>query len=227
MKKIIVLSLGGSQIIPNQINLNFLNEFKQIILSNEKNYKFVIVCGGGKTARNYIKGLKDSKQNKTLFQSFLGISITRLNARFMSYFFERDSNKGIPHDMKTIKNMLQKHPIVFCGALRYSKNQTSDTTAAKLANYFKSDFINITNVKGLYDKDPKKSKNAKLIKNISHTKFLKLANQIAFSPGQHFVLDQSAAKLILKNKTKTYIIGSNNELNNLLQNKKFTGTLIN
>jgi uridylate kinase len=46
-KEVIVVSLGGSIIIPDKVNTEFLKEFKKVILSNEKNYKFVIVCGGG------------------------------------------------------------------------------------------------------------------------------------------------------------------------------------
>ena len=65
-KKVIVISLGGSLIIPEQIDVRVLREFKRILFRNKYRYKFVIVCGGGSTARNYIKGLKDEdfKQNK-------------------------------------------------------------------------------------------------------------------------------------------------------------------
>ena len=48
-----------------------------------------------------------------------------------------------------------------------------------------------------------------------------------FKPGQHFVLDQKAAKIIMDNKIRTYIIGPNlKNLNNLLLGDKFKGTLI-
>jgi len=48
-----------------------------------------------------------------------------------------------------------------------------------------------------------------------------------FKPGQHFVLDQSAAKIIKKHKIPTYIIGQDlKQLSNILTNKKFKGTII-
>jgi len=46
-----VLSLGGSLIIPDNININYLKKFKKTILKNTKRYKFIIVCGGGNIAR--------------------------------------------------------------------------------------------------------------------------------------------------------------------------------
>jgi len=227
-KEVIVLSLGGSLIIPNTIDNKFLQQFKKTLLKNSKRYKFIVVCGGGNTARNYINGISKEKiAKKKFFQGLLGISSTRLNARFMTYFFGTDANKGIPHDMKEVENMLRKYDVVFCGALRYAKNETSDGTSAKLANYFNTSFINLTNVEGLYDKNPTKEKNAKFIKEISWKEFHKMANKEKFKPGQHFVLDQSASEIILKNKIPTYIIGQDmKQLNNFLQNKKFIGTTI-
>ena len=50
----IVISLGGSVIIPNKVDLEYLEKFKQFILKLKKNHKIIIVTGGGKTARNYI-----------------------------------------------------------------------------------------------------------------------------------------------------------------------------
>ena len=228
VKKIIVLSLGGSIIIPDKINTRVLNEFRKVILKNTRKYKFIIVCGGGKTARNYIKGLENERlKQKELFQCLLGISATRLNARFMTYFFGRDANQGMPHDMKDIENLLRLHDIVFCGALRYAKNETSDSVAAKLARHFNTDFINLTDIAGLYDKNPKRYRNAIFIPEISHKEFYKIAKNLKFKPGQHFVLDAKAAKIIKKYKITTYLLGPEmKNLDNLLNQRHFTGTVI-
>ena len=227
MKKgVIIISLGGSLIIPDKIDIKFLKEFKKIIQKNTKKYKFIIICGGGSVARKYIYGLRDLNINEKL-QSFAGISATRMNARFMNYIFNINPKKGIPHKLKTLKKYIKKQDIIFCGALEYQPNQTSDSTAAEIAQKFKSDFINLTNIAGLYNKNPLKHKNAKFIPEISWKEFDKMANKTKFKPGQHFVLDQTASKIILKNKIKTYILGKNlNNLDNLLNNKKFKGTVI-
>ena len=227
-KRVIVLSLGGSMIIPRDINVKFLRKFRKVLNKNTGKYKFVVVCGGGSSARKYIGGLEKEKiPGKKYFQGLLGISTTRLNARFMTYFFGRDANKGMPHDMKEVGSLVRLYDVVFCGALRYAKNETSDGTSAKLAHYFRTDFVNITDVSGLYNKNPKKYKNAKFIPKISWRDFHKIAAKQGFEPGQHFVLDQSASKIIMKYKIPTYIIGPNlRQLNNILKKKGFKGTLI-
>ena len=124
----------------------------------------------------------------------------------MNYFFGINPEKGIPDTMKKVKEYIKKLDIIFCGALEYKPNQTSDSTSAEVAKEFKAEFVNLTNVKGLHDKNPKEHKDAKFIPIISWEDFNALANKIKFHPGQHFVLDQTASKMILKYKIPTYII---------------------
>lgn len=225
-KEVIVISLGGSLIIPDKIDLNFLTKFKKVIKKNSNKHKFIINCGGGSIARKYISALRHSGANKKM-QSLSGISATRMNARFMSYFFGKNPDKGIPHKTRQVKKALKKQDVVFCGALKYEPEQTSDSTSAELAKKFKAKFINLTNVKGLYTADPKKNKKAKFISEISYKDFDKMANKNKYQPGQHFVLDQTASKIIMQNKIPTFIIGNNlKQLDNLLNNKKFKGTKI-
>lgn len=227
MKKIIVISLGGSLIVQNKINLDILNDFKKVILKNQKKYRFIIVCGGGKTARTYMDSLEDIKiKNNDFFQQLLGISVTRLNARLLNYLFNKDEKYGMPHEIKDVNERIKKEKIVICGGLSYSKNETSDTTTAKLARFFKSEFINLTDVKGLYDKDPKKFKSAKFIPEISHKDFYNIAKKIKYKPGQHFILDKKSARIIKKYNIKTYILGDIKELDNLLNKRHFIGTII-
>jgi len=223
---VIVLSLGGSLIIPDKVNTTYLQQFKKTILKNTNKYKFIIVCGGGSLARKYISSLESQGLNTT-FQSLAGIASTRTNARFMSYFFKQNPEKGIPHKLKQINKYLKKQDIVFCGALEYKPHQTSDSTAAEIAKKYKTIFINLTNTKGLYTDNPQTNKKAKFISKISWTEFNKLANKSKFKPGQHFVLDQTASKIILENKIPTIILGQKtNQLDNLLKGKKFIGTTI-
>lgn len=225
-KRVIVLSLGGSLIIPEDVDTKFLAEFKKVILKNTKNYKFIIVCGGGSIARKYISALREQGKNTTL-QSYAGISATRMNARFMSYFFDIDPNLGIPHTTKSLGEYARKQKVIFCGALEYKPNQTSDSTSAQIAKHFNTTFINLTDVQGLHDKNPKKFKDAKFIPEITWKDFDKMANKEKFKPGQHFVLDQTASKIILQNKITTYILGKDmKQLDNLLNNKSYKGTII-
>jgi len=222
--KPVVMSLGGSIVAPGKIDYKFVKEFKKVI--SKINRKFVIIVGGGQTARTYIEPLAKEKASYRE-QSLIGIRVTRLNAWFLTNFFGKIASQKIPKDMKEVKSLLRKNKVVFAGGLRYVPDNTSDGTAASLASYFKTDLVNMTNVKGLYDKNPKKYKDAKFIPSISLNEFYKMANKIKYKPGQHFVLDQHASDIIKKNKVKTVILGQSlKNFENYLKNKKFIGTII-
>lgn len=225
MQKTWVISLGGSRIVPDEVDEKFLLAFKKLIDSHPS-HKFVAVTGGGSTARKYIKALRKLGK-KTKSQSIEGIAVTRLHAGFMARFFGKKANEIIPKNMKKVKNLLHGNQIVFCGALRYKKKNTSDGTAAKLAAFLRCPFINLTNVKGLYTADPRKDKKAKFIPKMSWKKFEGITSKIKYAAGQHFVLDQNAAKTIQQKKIPTYIVGSLQSIDKILKDKKdFGGTLI-
>lgn len=226
MKKILVLSLGGSLIAPEKKDPFFLHEFKGVLRSFYSKYKFIIVCGGGSIARTYIESLrKDGASEKKLSQ--VGIMATRMNAMTVMQLFGKEANDALPLNMKDIKDALPKNNVVICGALRFIKKATSDTTAAHLASHFKCSFINITNVKGLYTSNPLNNPGARFITHEKWGAFEKRARRHKYRGGQHFVLDQNAAKLIKKNSTPTYIVGKELiNLKNLLANKQFIGTTI-
>ena len=216
-----VISVGGSLIIPNKIDLEFLKRLKKLVKKFSRD-KIIIVTGGGALARQYISAIKDKNEK---IKSLMGIKATKMNAMLVSNFL--DANILVPKTINEVGNLLKKKNLVVCGALGYHPNMTSDGTAADVARYVKADYlINMTNVKGLYSADPKKVKNAKFISEISFKEFMNKVNKIKFKAGQHFVLDQSAAKIINKYKIKTVILKGIDNLEKALKDKKFSGTTI-
>ena len=223
---VIVISLGGSIIVPNNVDYGFLSNFEKVIKKIAKKNKVVIVTGGGSTARKYIEPLVRDKADDKVY-SLIGIATTKLNARLVNGLFGFGERK-IPDSLVDVKNALRKHDIVVCGALGFKPDMTSDGDAAEIAEYLKADvFLNLTNVDGLFDKDPK-YKDAKLISMISFDDFYNIAKKIKFKAGQHFVLDFVAAEIIRKAKIKTIILNGRKlkNLENCLKEKKFVGTIV-
>jgi uridylate kinase len=226
-KKVMVISLGGSLIVPaGEMDVAFLEKFKRILRKHYRTWKFIVVCGGGSIARKYIEALRrDGKSREALAAA--GIRATRMNALFLMQFFGKEANDRLPKNMNDVKHNLAKNNVVFCGALRYDPASTSDGTAAKLAHLLGSDFVNMTNVRGLYSDNPLTNKKAKFIPYQTWREFESRALSMKFYAGQHFVLDQHASILIREHKIKTYIIGKDlRNLSKILHGKKFVGTLI-
>src|SRR3989344_1210744 len=128
--KTYVISLGGSIIVPDKVNFKFLENFSKLINKYKKKYKFVIVTGGGGTARKYISSLRKEKLGEDVY-SLIGIATTKLNARLVA-----DS-------LKEVTNLLKRKGLVVCGALGFQPEMTSDGDAAEIAKYLNADFINL------------------------------------------------------------------------------------
>ena len=223
----IVISLGGSIIIPGEVNYTYLKKFVSLIKKYSKNNKIVIVTGGGITARKYINSLRKDNLNEDIY-SLIGIATTKLNARLVNGFFNKIV-VDLPDSLNEVKKSLEKNNIVIIGSLGFQPDMTSDGDAAQVAEYIKADlFLNLTNVNGLYNKDPKKFNDAKLVKNIQFDEFYKIAKKIGFKAGQHFVLDYRGAEIIKKANIKTIILNGINlkNLENVLKGKRFIGTVI-
>lgn len=226
MKKVMVISLGGSLIVPEKMDVSFLKKLHTTLKKFYKTHSFVIVCGGGVVARKYIGALRQGHYSEK-DQSLAGIQVTCLNAKFMMEWFGKEANLHLPKSPTEVKNLLKKNNIVFTCAFRYVPHSTSDSNAAHLAYLLKSDFINLSNVDELYTADPRTHKNAKPISRISWKDFEHIALKHKYKAGQHFLLDQSAATFIRKHKIKTYLLGKKlTNLSKVLKEEKFTGTLI-
>jgi uridylate kinase len=223
----LVVSVGGSIIVPEAVDYAFLLKFKRLITRLARKHKIVLVTGGGKTARRYIEALRKAGASVQA-QDEVGIASTRLNALLLLKFFKL--KQEMPKNLKDVLKLAKNRPITISGGFDWTGiSRTSDGCAAEIAAALHVDlFVNMTNVAGLYDKDPQKHKDARLIRKISYANFNKIIAKVKERPGQHFILDKCAAKFISKYKIKTAIVYGRN-LNNLkrcVQGKSFVGTLI-
>ena len=222
----IVISLGGSIIIPDEVNYTYLKKFVSLIKKYSKNNKIAVVTGGGVTARKYINSLRKDNLNEDIY-SLIGIATTKLNARLVNGFFNKIV-VDLPDSLIEVKKSLEKGNIVIIGSLGFQPDMTSDGDAAQVAEYIKADlFLNLTNVTGLYDKDPKKFEDAKPLEKLSWKEYRKLIPS-KWTPGLASPIDPVAARLAEKARIQAKIIkGTNLEnMKKAIEGKEFVGTVI-
>ncbi len=223
---VIIISLGGSLIVPGHIDINFLKYFYRLINSQiKKGNRFVLICGGGKTARNYMNAASSITKLTRNDLDWLGIHSTRLNAHLLRTIFRETANKLVIKNPNQKINFKEKILI----AAGWKPGFSTDYDAVILAKNLKAKtIINLSNISHVYDKDPNKHKDAKPIKQISWKRFRKMLPK-KWDPGLNSPFDPIASRLAQKLKLKAVIMNGKNprNLNNYLNNKKFTGTIIN
>jgi len=225
--KTIVISLGGSIICPQpgEINVNFLKKFKKLILKYlRKNFRFIIVPGGGKICRVYQKVAAKITKLPAEDIDWLGIHTTRLNAHLLRTIFRKEAYPEVlDNPKKPIKNDWKL--LIASG---WRPGRSTDYIVVLLARRFKiKEVINAGDVPFVYDKDPDKYKSAKAFKKISWSEYRKLVGW-RWSPGLSAPFDPVAAGIAKKLKIRVCII-KGTELPNferVLAGKKFKGTII-
>ncbi len=224
MPKTIILSLGGSLIVPDKIDIAFLKKFKKIIGKYiKKGHKFAIICGGGKMAREVQQAASEISKPGNKELDWLGIYATRLNAQLVSTIFRNDSGGAVLKNPNG-KIGFERNILVAAGWLPGRSTDYDTVIIAK--NLGVGEVINMSNVDYVYDKDPKKYKDAKRIEKASWENFSSLIAQ-KWEAGMNAPFDPVAAKEAQKSKIKAFIIGKDlKNLENLLDGKKFKGTIL-
>lgn len=222
MPKTIVLSLGGSLIVPKEIDVNFLKKFKSFILKH-KDKRFIIVCGGGWTNKIYNKAAMKVSRISNEDLDWIGIKATMLNAELVRGIFSDVAYEKFIEPVKTVKT--NKRVIVCSG---WKPGWSSDYDAVLLAKGFGAKMIiNLSNIDYVYDKDPKKYQDAKPVKTISWKDYRKIIGS-KWVPRMNLPFDPIASRLAQKKGFQVAIVNGKNlaALENCLQGKDFKGTVI-
>ena len=219
----VVISLGGSVLAPSHIDVNFLKKFRKLILGF-RGKRFVIICGGGKTAREYMNAASGILKMTPDDLDWIGIHATRLNAQLLRNVFRDVAPMAIVKN-PTKRIGTGKRVIIAAG---WKPGRSTDHIAVLLAkNFGANTVINITNTDYVYDKDPSKYRGAKPLKGICWKHFRKLIGAKKWNPGLNVPFDPVAAKTAEKNGLTVAIIGKNQaNLKRFLLNRSFRGTTI-
>jgi len=223
-KKIVVISLGGSLIIPKEgFDIKFLQAFRKMILSLTKQYCFILVCGGGQTARGYqaaAKGLGLSANDL----DWIGINATWLNAYFVKTIFGRAAHPEIIKNPTEKVNFQEK--VLVAGGWKPGWSTDYDTVLLAKTHGAKQ-VINLTDVDYLYNKNPKIYPDAKRIIEIDWAGFRKIVGD-KFTPGANTPFDPVATRMAQKLGLEL-ILANGKKINNLkkiIRGDKFMGSVV-
>lgn len=227
-KDTVVISVGGSLIVPDQIDTDFLTNLKKLIETEiaDNGRSFIIIAGGGKTCRRYQDAAKTVSRLEDEDLDWLGIHSTRLNAHLLRTIFRDTAHPVIITNPDEVLDIPKEASLIV--AAGYRPGASSDLRAVQIAKLSgATKMINLSNIDYVYTEDPKKNPDAEKLENITWSDFRKLIPK-KWEPGLSSPFDPVAAKEAEAGGIEVSIINGNKlaELQNYLEGKEFVGTLI-
>jgi len=226
----IIISVGGSLVVPNGgIDTTFLSKLNSFIraqLAKNPNRQFFLVIGGGTTARHYRDAGRLVLGHELTHDDldWIGIHATKLNAHLVRTIFRDVAHPYILKHYEIIRKVTE--PVVI--AAGWKPGWSTDYDAVLLCeDYGVNTIINLSNIDRVYNKDPRKFKDARSYDKISWPNFRKIVGD-KWIPGINAPFDPVAAKKAQDLDVKVIVMdGANLEnLEDYFNGKKFVGTVI-
>jgi uridylate kinase len=221
-----VLSLGGSVVVPEAIDTEYLKEFKQFIeRRTDQGDRFILTVGGGKTARNYqaaaerISGVDDEERD------WLGIHATRLNAHLLRTIFKGKAHPLIAKDFDEPLPDFSEPILVGAG---WKPGWSTDYIAVLLAERYQArSVLNLSNIDYVYAQDPRENPDAQRYDQLSWAQLREIVGD-EWSPGLSAPFDPIASKRAESLELNVVILNGRKIANMeaFFQGQPFEGTTI-
>lgn len=230
--KLSVISLGGSIVAPDNVDVSFLSSFLKGIcsyLDRNPDSKLVFVCGGGAPARKYQTAFREvvncTGTDADSAQDWLGIRATHLNAELVKAVFGSLCQDAVVTDPTSDSVSFSGRVLVAGG---WKPGFSTDTDAVYLARRFGGKLVvNLSNVRKVYSDDPRKNPDAVPYDSISWEDFRKMVGD-EWVPGKNVPFDPIASALAQEAGIKVVCADGRNIENTIaiLEGKAFEGTTI-
>ena len=194
----VVVKLSGKLIEEHGV----LSRLVQVLSGLLSEYRLVVVTGGGRLARRYAGFLAERGVAKAL-QDVVGIEASRLNARLVALAL--GSVAPIPRSYWELLEQIAYgvNPVVLGGL---QPGQSTTTVAALAAEAVGAERLVIaTVVDGIYDRDPSRHPDARLIPRLALHEALRVIES-SVEPGRYEMLDPYAASILRRSRIPVYVV---------------------
>ncbi|MBP5568451.1 MAG: UMP kinase [Treponema sp.] len=228
-----VLSVGGSIIVPDKPDTEFLSKFISMVtawLDQDKSRRLILVAGGGAPARVYQNAYKEVAEKTGLSSKddaadWIGIMATRINAQLLKAAFGDYCKNDVVYNPTFDDISFDGQILVASG---WKPGFSTDTDAVYLGEKFGAKtVVNLSNIEKVYTDDPRKNPDAKPLDTISWADFRKMVGD-EWTPGKNCPFDPIASKKASEIGMKVICAGAKdiNNIKAILEDKEFFGTVI-
>jgi uridylate kinase len=233
MGSVQVISLGGSIIAPDRVDVAFLRSFRKILLEfleADGERRVILVCGGGAPAREYQSAYRavlsegGRSEAERQAQDWLGIAATRLNAELLRFLFLPLCPERVVSDPTSLA-VFPGRVLVASG---WKPGCSTDYDAVLLAERFRADtLINLTNIARVYSADPKTHPEARPLEHLSWAELQALVGR-TWVPGANVPFDPVATEHAARIGLRLVVAAGRNieNLKKILNGEPFEGSTI-
>ena len=224
----IVMSVGGSLIVPDQIDTTFLKTLKDLVTSEatESGRRFIIIAGGGKTARRYQDAAGEVTELTRDDLDWLGIHSTHLNGHLLRTIFRDIAYHIMIKNPDEVLDVPEQYKVII--AAGYRPGCSTDLRAVQIAEKIGAKtVINLSNTDYVYTDNPHTNPEAQKIEDITWADFRKLIPE-DWAPGLSAPFDPVAAKVAERDNIEVAQLNGLrlDHLRDYLAGQPFVGTRI-
>ncbi len=200
----IVVRIGGS-VVASPVNTELMSKYAEVIKTvKQQGHEVAVVLGGGALAREFI-GIAKNLGLDMQAQDEVAISCSRL---FAQLFLKRLGESGCSKVALTLEDAtlcLSEGKVVVMGGLK--PGITTDAVAAMVAERIDAELlVKGTDQDGVYDKDPRKHKDAVKVDSLSLEELAKILEQSVHQAGMHQIIDPVAMQVLRRKRLKLVVV---------------------
>ncbi len=228
MSNVTVVSLGGSIVVPDEVDTAFTAQFVAAIrsrLAQEPQRRFALIVGGGATARRYQEAARSLLPDVDAYTlDEIGIAATRVNAHVIRAAFGDLCRDPLVTDPTRVASFTGR--ILVGGG--WKPGFSTDNVAVRLAETLGArTVINLSNIRQIYTADPKTDPDATPLSSVTWDELREIVGD-EWVPGKNTPFDPVATKRAAE-LAMTVIAADGRDLFNLaalLDGSSFVGTTI-
>lgn len=224
-KETIIITVGGSLVIPDSIDIDFIKHLRDMLKHfTDQGYQMILVLGGGKVCRRYQAAAREFDHIDNIDLDWIGIKTIALNCELIRRILsDLDTHSEVvlrPQDIEGIDSS-----VVVVGA--WEPGCSSDMDAVEIADILKAErIINFSNTDYIYSSDPRLNPDAEKYDTLSWDEYRALI-PTDWVAGLSSPFDPVASRRSQELGLTVAVLGASlDNLENYLENRPFEGTII-
>lgn len=166
--------------------------------------RWVVVVGGGDPARTYIQAARTLGADEVTCDE-IAITVTRIHAALMLLALGEQAYPEVVKDIESLRRALAVRSIAVAGGLW--PGQSTFAVSAVCAGAIRADrLIVATDVRGVYDRDPKLHADAKLIPSMTYDELLARLGEVSHMAGEYRLVDSVGLTVLKRSRVRLLFV---------------------